>query len=190
MCAFNKLIFFNASPESNFIQTAWTTLSEKNNSGFEIERSDAGGEFKVIGWINGAGSSTIPHSYHFADRNVFPNTIYYYRLHQIDFDGHSFYSQTVAAQLHGSVINASVYPNPVKEESLLTYYLEEDATISISLINALGQEIQLQESMHQSQGQQHLQLKIKKLHLAAGIYTLRIRVNERSEFLKLIITSD
>lgn len=185
-----ELISFNAFAETNSIQTLWTTLAEKNNSGFEIERADAGGEFKQIGWVNGAGNSTSAHSYRFEDKNVYPNIIYYYRLHQIDFDGHSSYSPTVAAQLHGKVLNASLFPNPVSEESELIYFLEEDANVSIHLINQIGQEIKLQEITHQLQGQQHVSINVKSLHVAAGIYTLRIHVNERDEFLKLIITSN
>lgn len=184
-----ELLSFTAKPLSTFIQLNWTTGSEKENRGFDIQRSDANGAFETIGWINGAGTTNIQKYYQFNDINVKASTLYYYRLHQIDFNGKASYSPIISCQLKGRFLNASVFPNPVAEESVLTYFLENDANVMVSLINTLGEEIIIQENTLLHQGTQHLFIKTTPLHVSDGLYTLKINASGKEEFLKIIISS-
>ena len=63
----------------------WQTASEHNNSHFLLERS-VNSEFSVIAKIEGANNSSFKLDYSFIDYS-FPQTINYYRLIQVDFDG-------------------------------------------------------------------------------------------------------
>ncbi len=158
-----ELVTFSATARSSYIELDWKTLSEKNNSGFAVERADAGGDFKKIAWVNGAGTTTIPNSYSLNDQDVKQNTIYYYRLRQLDFDGKGSFSPTVAAQLKGRFINASVFPNPITNESMISYFLEAGATVSIYVVNELGQETMIQNPVTQEEGAHHALLNSSSL---------------------------
>ena len=68
----------------------WSTVSELNNSGFEIERSESENVWRNIGFVNGKGNSTVTCSYSFQDNNLSTGR-FNYRLKQIDFNGNFEY---------------------------------------------------------------------------------------------------
>jgi len=183
-----EMLSFNVKSHSESLQLNWITATEKENRGFEIQRSVAGSDFQNIGWRDGAGSTSNEQYYLFDDFNVSPNTIYYYRLHQLDFNGMSSYSSIISGQIKGRTLNATIFPNPVREEAILTYNLNQDSFVAISLINILGEEIIIQPSSNIQNGTQHLIINASHLNLATGLYTLRIAVNGSDEFLKLILS--
>lgn len=107
-----ELIEFNGSVNSNSIVLFWTTGSEINNFGFEIQRSKDGRSWEDIDFVHGQESSTENTSYSFWDRNPFVETNYY-RLKQIDIDGKINFSKIISFVLPSQ--NAiEVFPNPVK----------------------------------------------------------------------------
>ena len=88
-----ELNSFSAITNGNDVILKWTTATETNNSGFEIQRnSDSllpGEEPKgwvSIGFVPGFGTTTELKSYSFQDNDI-TTGIYYYRLNQIDFNG-------------------------------------------------------------------------------------------------------
>jgi hypothetical protein len=62
------------------------TASESNNKGFEIQRGANSTDLGTIGFVKGAGNSSILQKYKYQDKNL-KEGIYYYRLKQIDLDG-------------------------------------------------------------------------------------------------------
>jgi hypothetical protein len=72
---------------------SWQTATEKNNAGFDIERSTDSTAFSKIGRVKGNGTTTQSHSYTFTDKTA-SGTVYY-RLKQTDYDGSATYSSTV-----------------------------------------------------------------------------------------------
>jgi len=97
-----ELSSFYGDLKNENIQLAWTTESEKENAGFEIEQSFDGERFLVIGMVSGVGNSEETQEYAFLDQGVrnraLSNTAYY-RLAQIDYDGTKTYSEVVAIDL-------------------------------------------------------------------------------------------
>ena len=73
---------------------SWSTISEKNNNYFTIEKTTDGKEFHEIGRIEGAGNSNSLNNYTISDLNV-KKVINYYRLVQTDFDGKKEYSDLI-----------------------------------------------------------------------------------------------
>lgn len=73
------------------VRIKWQTESELNNAGFNILRSERpDGEFKVInvaGIIPGHGTTGEQQLYTYTDTTAKPDTIYYYRIEDISFDG-------------------------------------------------------------------------------------------------------
>ncbi|MBP9191370.1 MAG: Cys-Gln thioester bond-forming surface protein, partial [Ignavibacteria bacterium] len=86
-----ELASFNANVTGRNVDLSWTTSSESNNAGFDIERRSAEGtEWTKVGNVSGNGTSTLIHDYSFTDRNVLTGK-YNYRLKQTDYNGNFEY---------------------------------------------------------------------------------------------------
>ena len=105
------LVSFEGQSENKQTKLTWTTTSETNNQGFEIERSADARKFQKIGFVDGSGDSKEVNTYHFIDSNPFPRT--YYRLKQLDHDGKFEYSKVIFVKGDGAIVK--VYPNPAQE---------------------------------------------------------------------------
>lgn len=93
---------FSGRLNDNNIELHWTTESEVNNAGFEIQRSYDGHNYETIAFVEGHGTTEYSQSYSFEDsgvRNRALNNIAYYRLKQIDFDGKRSYSYIIGIDL-------------------------------------------------------------------------------------------
>lgn len=66
----------------------WTTASEDNNNYFTVERSLDGITWTALGKLQGAGTTSMSHSYSFEDTKPLSG-ISYYRIRQTDFNGES-----------------------------------------------------------------------------------------------------
>jgi hypothetical protein len=139
-----ELLSFEAVWKNNRVEVAWTTSSETNNAFFTLERSTNGLSFDEITRINGAGTSSQPHSYSFNDQNAPAGTIYY-RLRQTDNNGVSKTFRPVAVEIPSSGKNNSecvlnVYPNPCSEECMvsLSNCPEGEGLINVQLLDANG----------------------------------------------------
>lgn len=108
-----ELLAFTVSAINNqYLHLDWATASESNNAGFAIERS-TGNNWTQIGWINGNGNSNTLKQYVYNDKTVSPDTVYYYRLRQVDADRTFKYSNIVSGKLTGTnSLQFSFYPNP------------------------------------------------------------------------------
>ena len=112
-----ELAAFSAEARGSVAHLAWTTASEKNNSGFAVEASADGREFQRLGWVPGQGSSSITHAYQFDDGTLATSTSpqVYYRLRQLDADGTATFSpvRTVAMSA-GRAVRLQLWPNPAR----------------------------------------------------------------------------
>lgn len=102
-----KFSSFNASINNKQTNLTWTTSSEINNKGFEIERSFDGVNFETIGFVMGNANSNRLNKYTYIDDN---HESAFYRLKQIDFDGKFDYSNVISVL--GNDILIDITPNP------------------------------------------------------------------------------
>ncbi|XOV92172.1 MAG: LamG-like jellyroll fold domain-containing protein [Bacteroidota bacterium] len=106
------LVSFTADPVKDGVKLKWVTASEINNDHFEIEMSE-GNEFIQIGKVPGNGNTDELMFYEFIDHEMHPDDTYY-RLKQVDFDGHFEYSKVI--QVLGVLQDEiNFYPNPSTE---------------------------------------------------------------------------
>jgi len=91
-----ELTSFNASIKDAGVLLEWTTATEINNMGFEIQRNQSA-TWETIGFVEGNGTTTEIKNYQFFnDLSDFDNSIkLQYRLKQIDFNGIYSYSDIV-----------------------------------------------------------------------------------------------
>jgi hypothetical protein len=99
-----ELLAFNAWKKSNIIELHWSTASETNNMGFEIQHLEqASSNWEIIGWVEGYYNHNGIINYSFKDNN--PRVgINYYRLKQIDYDGIYKYYGPVAVVFDPSLV--------------------------------------------------------------------------------------
>ncbi|MBR2772121.1 MAG: T9SS type A sorting domain-containing protein, partial [Bacteroidales bacterium] len=104
---------FTGRQDGNSVALEWTTLSEKDNDYFEIERSIDGVNYVTVGYVDGAGNSSKRIDYTFSD-NAPEQGLLYYRLSQVDFDGTREYADKVVTVYYtgGELGNLVVVPNP------------------------------------------------------------------------------
>jgi hypothetical protein len=139
-----ELTSFNAAIKNNQNTLNWTTASESNNSGFEVQSSTDGTNFNKIGFVatKGAnGNSNAVLAYSFVDANATNGTTYY-RLNQIDFNGDSKLSDVKFINNKLSeVVSFSVYPNPVTNEIKVATAVQDLNGYQVDLYNTNGMKV-------------------------------------------------
>lgn len=106
-----ELLNFSGKNENNINLLNWSTASELNNNGFEIQRSDDAIHWTKIGFINSNNTRSTTHEYNFIDSNIFADKEYYYRLKQIDLEYTFSYSNTILIKTPNPT-ELSIFPNP------------------------------------------------------------------------------
>jgi hypothetical protein len=95
---------------ANDVRLKWSTSTESDNLGFEIQRSLDGLSYEKIGFVDGGGNSTTQRNYSFIDNES--SKSYYYRLKQIDGDGTESMSRIIYIKSELKEEILLVYPNP------------------------------------------------------------------------------
>ncbi|MBE2281554.1 MAG: hypothetical protein IAE91_14275, partial [Ignavibacteriaceae bacterium] len=122
-----ELNSFAASIDGKTIILNWTTGSERNNSGFEVQRK-AGEEWVKLGFIDGMGSTAEKTDYTYIDKwdyQSFTGAVEY-RLKQIDFDGTYEFSPVVSVEVDFRPTEYALYqnyPNPFNPSTVIKYAL-------------------------------------------------------------------
>jgi hypothetical protein len=90
-----EITIFSGRRDLERIRIDWETVTEIDNDGFEVQRSEDGINFEKIGWVDGNGSSTLTHNYTFYDEEPLQGSNYY-RLKQIDYNGDFEYTGIIS----------------------------------------------------------------------------------------------
>ncbi len=167
-----ELTGFAANVAGESINLEWSTATETNNKGFEVERSEDGENFSKIAFVDGMGTTTEAQSYIFTDRNAVGGT-YYYRLRQVDFDGTYAYSDVVEVEFVPSEYSLQQnYPNPFNPSTTIKFALPVEAKVTVTLYNALGQRVNEIVSNNFTAGVQTVNFNASEL--ASGMYIYQI----------------
>ena len=95
-----------------FVELKWSTASELNNYGFEIQHAIDGEHWQTISFVKGHGTSLELNSYSYT--HTYPNKgENYYRLKQIDFDGSIDFSD-IKTEILKETGAVNLVPNPTK----------------------------------------------------------------------------
>jgi len=168
-----ELASFSAQLVDDDVILNWTTATELNNQGFEIDRSIDNENFTKIGFVPGFGTTTEMKSYSFRISDVQAG-VQYYRLKQIDFDGTTTIYNSV--EVTGPVPNTFVlnqnHPNPFNPSTTISFSLPVESNVTIRLFNMLGQEVvQIAEGNFHA-GSHNIDFSADNLTSGAYIYTL------------------
>ena len=164
----------------------WTTATETNNRGFEIERMGENGTFEEVGFVPGFGTTTEPKEYSFVDSKLDAGN-YTYRLKQIDYDGSFSYSQNTEVEIvtPSSFTMEQNYPNPFNPSTTIRFSIPVETDVRLNVYNTLGQEVaelvnsRLKEGYHQ--------VDFDASTLTSGIYFYRLEADKFVDVKKMII---
>lgn len=160
----------------------WSTVSELNNKFYMVERSADELNFITIGQVIAGNNPVNVQEYNFTDYKALGGTNYY-RLKQVDADGHSSYSAIAKVILPEESISWSVQPNPVK--TVAAFYARKNMSdVSIVLANASGRIVYKTQKQKITAGEQVL---IPVSNLAKGVYIIKVKSNGTTRSEKLVI---
>jgi hypothetical protein len=167
-----ELASFTASADYGVVNLNWSTATETNNQGFEVQRSESG-EFVTIAFVEGHGTTTQTQNYSYTDRNVNVGA-YSYRLKQVDFDGTFEYSGIVEVDVPAPAVFSldQNYPNPFNPSTMISFRLAVDSKVSMTVFNVLGQEVASLLNGNLSAGSH--QVTFDATSLNTGVYMYRI----------------
>lgn len=183
-----ELTSFTANATESSVVLNWTTASEVNNAGFNIERKASGeSSFRTVGYVEGRGTTLEPGSYSYTDKNM-GNGTYTYRLKQLDFDGSFEYSNEVEVNIGTPATFALMqnYPNPFNPSTLIKYALPADLQVELSVFNVLGEKVATLVNTFQKAGNYEIVFDASKL--SSGVYLYRIDAGRYSSVKKMILT--
>jgi len=160
---------FDGEWYDNDVRLSWITANELNNNGFEVQRSYDGVGFKPIDFVpskSASGNSMVTLNYLYNDQTVLHSaTAVYYRLKQVDLDGHAEFSSVVKLSREAIRKTAySIYPNP--SEGVISVQVDDEdvAFYMLQVHNALGQKV------YNSKPLSNLSANTLYLRLVPGVY--------------------
>ncbi len=186
-----ELASFSAQRVERGVELRWTTASEKNNAGFEVQtRSDKGQvsretEWRALGFVKGNGTTSDAKSYSFVDRTATGKA--QYRLKQIDFDGQFEILPTVEvdAGLPRTFELGQNYPNPFNPTTAISYQLPVASEVSLKVYDLLGREVATLVNQRQEAGR--YQALFNAASLSSGVYFYRLQAGAFLETKKMML---
>jgi hypothetical protein len=205
-----ELISFNAMLLDNNVRLDWVTVTETNNSGFEIERLqdykiEKLQEWETIGFVLGFGTTTEPKSYSFIDENVLTG-IYKYRLKQIDFDGTFEYSNELEVEVDFTpkeFVLYQNYPNPFNPSSTIKFEIpsviasgaKQSQFVTLKVYDILGNEVAILVNEEKQPGVYEVEFNASSLSgsvsakggYASGVYFYQLKAGSFSSIKKMVL---
>ncbi len=134
-----KLKSFNANRKQARVELNWVTVTEQNNSGFELQRNTGSGGWQIVEFIPSQatdGNSQSELSYHYLDAND-ARGVTQYRLKQIDLDNKFEYSAVRAVHGMSQSGRILIIPNPATNGTLNVLF-EGSANRDLQLMDMAG----------------------------------------------------
>ncbi len=152
-----QLTSFTAEAGKNGAVLRWSTATETNCAGFEVEKrvvssqwsvdshqwSVVSGQWEKIGFVAGAGNSATPKEYSYVDNSVTAGR-FVYRLKQLDNDGKFEYFGNAEIEIGiapKEITLGENFPNPFNPSTTIRFSVREDAQTTLRVYDAIGREV-------------------------------------------------
>lgn len=196
-----ELVSFTAELNKNDVLLLWTTATEVNNYGFEIERahlrskegnyagvnsSVAGASWERLGFVEGHGNSNSPKNYSFVDsKPLSGKTIY--RLKQINIDGVFKYSKEIEVEVGilGKYMLGQNFPNPFNPTTNINFSIPVTGYVKLTIYNTLGQKIATLVNGIREAGTHNISF--NGSNLESGIYFYKLESGNFVQVQKMIL---
>ena len=178
------------------VRLDWTTLSETDNYGFEVQRKRAQeADFTMVpgSFVPGHGTTNEPHSYSFIDSTVAPGE-WRYRLKILDLDSSFRYTDPISVSLLTGVSEQDIpvefslqqnYPNPFNPTTVINYALPRNSRVTLTVFDLLGR--QVEQLVDQQQVAGYHGVTFHADGLAGGMYFYRLQTDNFTAVKKLIL---
>uniref|UniRef100_A0A832G888 T9SS type A sorting domain-containing protein n=1 Tax=Ignavibacterium album TaxID=591197 RepID=A0A832G888_9BACT len=187
-----ELSSFTAEITENSVELNWSTSTETNNGGFEIQRSVIPSEARnliwmKIGFVDGKGTTTEPQNYFFIDKELKTGT-YLYRLKQIDLNGSFQYSKEIKVEIISpkEFVLEQNYPNPFNPATRINWQSPVSGWQTIKLFDLLGREIETIVDGYYEAGKHSTFYSVNST-LPSGIYFYRLQADNITLIKKMIL---
>ncbi|MEN8192973.1 MAG: T9SS type A sorting domain-containing protein [Bacteroidota bacterium] len=192
-----ELTSFTATALTKGVILNWSTATEVNNYGFEIEKQNSDlpvvegvgsqkSEWKKIDFVEGHGNSNSPKHYSFVDDSQVFGEVGY-RLKQIDIDGTFEYSDVVTItsnklakyELHQN------HPNPFNPSTVVSFTLPKATPVKITVYNSIGQKVI--ELLNKEMESGYHNMIFNGSDLSTGLYIYRLETPNYSKMMKMLL---
>lgn len=165
---------FGAKKIDAGVQLIWNVAGERDVASYEVERSTTGANFTKLGSVAATNSA----AYFFVDNQPVSGTIFY-RIKEVDVDGHFKYS-TIARLNLSSVFQLRAYPSPARDQVTIEHSPTSKGSINITTTDGrVVKQVDIKPDLNQAV--------INISALKAGMYIVRFtNANGQTETTKLI----
>ncbi len=187
--------FKATNQKGSTVELEWSTATEVNNYGFEIERkviksgkenSEINSDWEKVAFIEGAGNSNSTKVYSFKDKNPVGGTVFAYRLKQIDIDGTFKYSDEIEVKVLPSKYELfQNYPNPFNPTTKIKFSLPENAKVKVSVYDVLGRELKTLVNKNFEAGYHSVNFDANKF--TSGVYIYSIETKKFTKVRKMVL---
>lgn len=186
-----ELASFSAAVSGRDVALGWTTVSEIDNAGFEVERAvvreGSALQYSKVGRVNGSGTTSEYRNYSFTDRSLATGK-YAYRLRQIDYNGNFNYHYLAGEAVIGVPQEFSLsqnYPNPFNPSTVINFDLPFDSKVELKLYDMSGRESAVLKNEFMSAG--YHSVVFNSTGLPSGTYFYRLTAGDRSATRKMTL---
>ena len=186
-----ELAAFTATTNGLNAELRWTTATELNNYGFEIQRrSVASGsvdQWQKAGFVPGAGTSATPRQYSYTDRGLTQGR-YDYRIKQIDKSGSFKYSSASQVEVGSAPKQFALsqsYPNPFNPSTMVEFSVAQSDRAVVKVFNVLGQEVATIFDGTAEAGKMY-QARFDASRMSSGMYYVRLQSNGQAKMQKMV----
>ncbi len=181
-----ELSAFTADVAGMNVTLNWTTATEINNRGFEVQRKSAAGDFATVAFVDGQGTVQQAQSYTYTDKNVETGK-YAYRLKQLDFNGTSSYSNIVEVEVKvpNKFALSQNYPNPFNPTTTISYEIAKEVNVSLKVYDAIGN--QVATLVNETKPAGTYEVIFDASNLSNGVYFYEIKAGNFTVTKKLIL---
>lgn len=177
-----ELASFSSLVNGRDVKMKWVTVSELNNTGFDIERKSLNDVWTKIGFAAGNGTVNTLTEYNFEDKNLQTGK-YSYRLKQIDYNGNYEYHNLTNLVDIGTPSKFNLlqnYPNPFNPVTQINFEIPVDAMVNITVFDMSGREVKTLVNEMRTAGFYTVQFNASGI--SSGLYFYRITTNGNEKF--------
>lgn len=185
-----ELTSFAAMTIDRSVKISWSTATETNNRGFEVQRL-MDNNWSKIGFIEGKGTTTEKSDYTITDKfdyQSYKGTISY-RLKQFDYDGTFSYSNVILVDIDFTPTEYTLYqnyPNPFNPSTTIKFALPQNSFVKVSIFNLLGEQISVLVDEIKEAGYHNILWNASNMPSGFYIYTIETKSQETNKEFKAV----
>jgi hypothetical protein len=183
-----QFVSMQAKVDRFVVTLEWTTATETDNNGFDVERRVGTGQWNRVGFVQGSGTSMSPRRYVFSDR-VEQLGRYAYRLRQINSDAtftHSPEIEVMVGHADRRFALYSPFPNPANPSATVEFVMDEPGHATVRVYNTLGQVVAILADGDFPAAEVQ-RLRFDGSHLPSGIYYCELLAGSKRAIQKFVL---